>query len=599
MDSSARHASSYLTRCVHRQAQPVVGVLLSLAACVTPDRDEFAERTQSLVEPGLEHLAVASDLSDVIVMLRVPVREVGDVREDIADAQSRLVARAVPGLSVTRRYAHVPAVAATATHDAIVALGSLPEVSSVQRDHPGAGQLREAVPAIGADVAQRRYAVTGRGVRVAILDTGADTTHADLREAIVAQHCFARGACAGGSSEASSAVDDHGHGSHVAGIVASRGHVSPPGFAPDAELVVLKVNDSRNAGRESDWVAGLDWLADNHETLGVRVVNLSLGTTAMVTGTTQDCDREHPALASAVANLTRAGISVFAASGNRGSTSAMPAPACNSGVIAVGATYDSSMGRQPPVSVGWTYAARWGSAFADCSDEQSGLDRITCFTNATSRLDLVAPGGPIVSDSVRGSTDTYWGTSQASPVAAGVAALMFACRPTLTPAEVRRAMLDTGLPTTDSRTGLVYPALRADNALAAVCEGPQSTQDGGVADPGTRNDSGAAVATASPLPDVPRGAPLDAGQTQALPIAHDAGPQATPQVAADAGAFAAPAGTPSDEGGCSTLSRRANRSALQGGLFALLAGALLRRRRRGLRPSTDQSPAHRCVQMGL
>jgi MYXO-CTERM domain-containing protein len=592
MNPPASHFSLNTARCVLRRATSVVTLLVPLAACENPEREEFAEHTQALVDPGLASSALTTAVSDVIVMLRVPEREVGDARGDIAEAQTRLIAHAVPGFSVTRRYLHVPAVAATATQDAILMLSALPEVSGIQRDHAGGGQLREAVPAIYADVAQQRHAVTGSGVRVAILDTGADITHPDLRDAVVAQHCFARGACAGGASEAASAEDDHGHGSHVAGIVASRGRVSPPGFAPGAELVILKVNDARNAGRESDWVAGLDWLAENHESLGVRIVNLSLGTTAMVTGTTQDCDREHPALARAVANLTRAGISVFAASGNRGSTSSMPAPACNTGVIAVGATYDSNMGRQPPVSIGWTYAARWGSAFADCSDDSSGLDRITCFTNATSRLDLVAPGGPIVSDSLRGSTDTYWGTSQACPVAAGVAALMVACRPGLTPTEVRRAMLETGTPTSDPRTGLSYPALRADKALDAVCGSAQPTADASVPLAGPASDAGAPTAPVIASPPAPS-SPADAGQTQSLPLGFDAAGAATSTAEVDAGAFPAPRDTPGDDGGCSTRQGHAERRQPQSALLlSLLALIGLRRRRRGRALQAERSRAH-------
>lgn len=161
----------------------------------------------------------------------------------------------------------------------------------------------------------------------------------------------------------------------------------------------------------------------------------------------------------------------------------MPAPACMSGVIAVGAVYDSNAGRQPPQAVGTTYQARWGSAFAACSDATSSFDRIACFTNSTMDMDLLAPGAPIVSDSLRGRTEMFWGTSQAAPAAAGVAALMLECAPELTPEQIKDAMLRTGVPVTDARNGLTFPSLRALAAVEAVCsEVAPPILDAGTAD---------------------------------------------------------------------------------------------------------------------
>ena len=118
------------------------------------------------------------------------------------------------------------------------------------------------------------------------------------------------------------------------------------------------------------------------------------------------------ALARAVDNLIDAGVVVFASSGNAGSATQVSAPACNTGVIAVGATYKSNQGRQPTSG---TYAAQWGNSFADCADATTAFDKVTCFTNSGPRLDLVAPGAVIVSDSLGARTESYRGTSQASP----------------------------------------------------------------------------------------------------------------------------------------------------------------------------------------
>jgi hypothetical protein len=273
----------------------------------------------------------------------------------------------------------------------------------------------------------------------------------------------------------------------------------------------------------------MDWVFDNLATNKVKLVNLSIGTTAMYAGgEAAACDRAHPAMASAIKNLIDAGVSVFAATGNRGSTTSMPAPACNTGVIAVGAVYDSNVGKQPPANVGTTYAARWGAAFANCSDANGQFDQITCFTNSTARMDLVAPGAPILSDSLRGRTELYWGTSQAAPAAVGVAALLLECDPTLTPAQIKQTLQSTGVQRTDMRNGVNVPSLRALAAVKAVCdENPPTPGDAGaagldaaVADGGARE---AGVGPSLPEAGMMPGAALGGGASDAAMVNRDAG----------------------------------------------------------------------------
>lgn len=385
----------------------------------------------------------------------------------IAAAQQSLTSTPIEGFTVTRRFKHVPAISGMATKQALERLASDPNVASIELDAQGNGHLKEAVPAIGGDRVKTQLGLTGRGVRVAVLDTGIVSKHPDLRSSVVAQHCFTQRACPPRrTAEGTSAEDDHGHGTNVSGIVASDGVVAPAGFAPDAEIVAVKVNDSRNAGMESDWVAGLDWIYDNLSTLKVKVVNLSLGTTAMHADTAT-CDRRHPAMASAIKNLIDAGVTVFAASGNSGVTNALPAPACISGTIVVGATYDKNVGAQPPGAA--TYNARWGGMFARCGDRTTALDRVACITNSTRKVDIVAPGAPMTSSSLRNGVETYWGTSQAAPVASAVAALMLQCNPQLKPAEIKQAMVRTGVRVTDPKNGLIFPSLRAFDAVRAAC----------------------------------------------------------------------------------------------------------------------------------
>ncbi|MEY4582613.1 MAG: hypothetical protein RL701_7316, partial [Pseudomonadota bacterium] len=178
-----------------------------------------------------------------------------------------------------------------------------------------------------------------------------------------------------------------------------------------------------------------------------------------------------------------------AASGNRGSSTQMGAPACITGVVAVGATYDSAVGHQPLNTT--TYAARWGSAFANCSDDDTSFGQIACFTNSGARLDLVAPGAPILSDTLNGRTELYWGTSQASPVAAGVAALMLQCNATLKPAALKDIMVRTGVLRPDPKNGKMFPSLRAFEAVQAACTG--SLPAGGAGGSGAQSAGSAGI----------------------------------------------------------------------------------------------------------
>ena len=401
-----------------------------------------------------------------------------------------------PGLTVRRRYGQLPAVAAHVTQAALERLRLDPTVELVLLDGQGSGQLKEAVPAIGADKVHSVLGLTGKGVRVAVLDTGIVTQHPDLKSSLIAQHCFTQGACPPGfASEGTSAEDDHGHGSNVAGILTSDGVVSSVGFAPSSELIAVKINDSNDSGYESDWAAGLDWVFENLATNKVQIVNMSIGTTAMH-APGPECDSQHPLLAKAVNNLVSAGVVVFAASGNSGSSTSIGAPACLTGVIAVGAVYDSSVGHQPPTTT--TYSQRW-PGFGNCGDDTTSLNTMACFTNSNTRLDVLAPGAPILSDSLRNMTESYWGTSQASPAAAGVAALMLECNPKLTPAEVKQTLVSTGSMVTDTRNKLSFPSVRALPAVHAAC--PQLDNDGGAAqaddDGGTPDDDSADASASS------------------------------------------------------------------------------------------------------
>lgn len=125
-------------------------------------------------------------------------------------------------------------------------------------------------------------------------------------------------------------------------------------------------------------------------------------------------------------------------------------PACVSGVVSVGATYDANLGFQS-----------WGA----CTDSSTAANQLVCFTDSDPTIDLLAPGASITSAALGGGAVALAGTSMASPAAAGVAALLEEDEPGLTPAQVEARLRSTGLAVFDARNGVT--ACRVD-ALKAV-----------------------------------------------------------------------------------------------------------------------------------
>ncbi|TDO35617.1 subtilisin family serine protease [Kribbella sp. VKM Ac-2527] len=139
-------------------------------------------------------------------------------------------------------------------------------VVSVWLDGKVQASLDVSVPQIGAPEAwQAGY--TGKGVKVAVLDTGIDDTHPDLAGKIAASQSFITG---------QTVTDGHGHGTHVADTIVGSGAASGGkynGVAPDATLLVGKVLDNTGTGPESNIIAGMQWAAAQ----GADVISMSLG----------------------------------------------------------------------------------------------------------------------------------------------------------------------------------------------------------------------------------------------------------------------------------------------------------------------------------
>jgi len=236
----------------------------------------------------------------------------------------------------------------------------------------------------------------GRGVTVAVVDTGVRSSHPDLAGQVLPGRRFVGDGASGVAMDP--AVDDNGHGTHVAGIIAAVANNSQgiAGGAPGACILPVKVLNSSGSGWDSDVARGINWAVSN----GATVINLSLGS-------------DSPGASDiAVQNAVANGVMVFAAAGNDGQHGNPPGyPAANPDAIAV-ASVTSTLAR-------------------------------SSFSTAGSYVDIAAPGSSIVSTYTSPTYATLSGTSMATPYAAATGALIRARYPSWTVAQARQRLLDT------------------------------------------------------------------------------------------------------------------------------------------------------------
>lgn len=402
----------------------------------------------------------------VVVLLDVPSLATygGDAaaRHAVLAARADAVLANLPGSSfaLRRRFENVAALALDVDARALAALAADPGVLRIDLDVGGRAQMDEAAPL--ARVAEvRSRGLVGIGVKAAVIDSGVRLDHVDLIDSIVDQQCFCSsaspgvGCCPNGQdtqSGAGSAADAHGHGTNVAGIITGNGSASPQGGAPAATVVAIRMLDAGGSFHSSsDIVASLDWLASHHP--DTRVINMSVGTNALFNGVCDNATAWAAALAQAVAAVAANGALLTASSGNQASPTSISAPACLSGVMGVGAVWDSSM---PP------------QTFLGCTDTGIVADRPTCFTNSSAQVALYAPGAYTTATGMGGGTSTWGGTSQAAPLVGACAADLFQMQPTATPARVKAALLATPVRVTDPKNGLGFPRLDCEASLIAL-----------------------------------------------------------------------------------------------------------------------------------
>ena len=212
----------------------------------------------------------------------------------------------------------------------------------------------------------------GEGAKVAILDTGIDTDHPDLADAIADTKDFT-----GDGIE-----DANGHGTHCAGIVGARlNGVGFVGVAPKSELLIGKVLGNNGSGAYSWITEGIYWAVDS----GANIISMSLG------GPESD-----PRMYEAIQYALYYGVHVLCAAGNEGSL------------------YTNSIG----------YPGRYGGVITVASHDHNGNP--SGFSSRGGEVDVMAPGSDIWSTYKNGGYAELSGTSMATPFVAGLAALIVA-----------------------------------------------------------------------------------------------------------------------------------------------------------------------------
>jgi serine protease AprX len=274
-----------------------------------------------------------------------------------------------------------------------------------------------------------RLGVTGKGVGVAVIDTGIAGDLRDFRSTDGNQSRVVQTAVT--NPGASTVEDTYGHGTDVAGIIAghsANGHYV--GVAPEANLVSVKVADDRGRATVLDVIYGLQFAVDHKSDYNIRVINLSLNST------TPQSYKTDPLDAAAEAAWMH-GIVVVAAAGNRGTLSDAThyAPANDPYVITVGAVDENGTPRPTDDTI-----ASWSSR----GTTQDGVQKPDVYAPGAHIISVLAPGSTFASLCptcvVEGKYVRTSGTSMAAPMISGLVADLLQVHSGWTPDQVKGAL---------------------------------------------------------------------------------------------------------------------------------------------------------------
>lgn len=435
-------------------AVTIAGLLLlasSVSASTVPAPASLDRTSTSgpTVDPALQKLLDSGKEKEIPVIVIARSRDM----PDLGDLKVRYRYHLIKGVAGD---ASPSAIKRLTVSDAIkgVYLDGVTHVAEPDLDGPDNGTV---IPADKIN-AKPLWAkgIDGRGVTVAILDSGIDENHPDLAGKVVGEKNFVEG---------ETTTDDLlGHGTLVSGIIAGSGAASGgkyKGVAPGASLLNVKVIDKSGNGKISDIIAGMEWALDNN----AKVLSLSLG--GMNLGET------NPPVTMAADNAVDAGAVVCVAAGNRNNTQSQG--------LTGASTLVETKSKGTPIDLGKFDISQTNGGSGDVlllllfvplapglidspgdgikvitTGASDFFDHIASFSGSGPTRDgrtqpsVVGPGVNVVSTVPPGLEhpsyiDIYYarasGTSLSTPVAAGLAALLLQADPSLTPAGVKAAMI--------------------------------------------------------------------------------------------------------------------------------------------------------------
>lgn len=240
--------------------------------------------------------------------------------------------------------------------------------------------------------------ITGKGIKVAVIDTYCNPAHPDMGGAIVKSINV--------TSEAYT-VPQNGHGQGTCGIIGARNNdTGVLGVAPDCQIVAIKAMREAGSGDMNEIIAGVDAAIAE----GVQIINMSLGTSTDV-----------PQLKAAITRATAAGIFVVCSAGNAGQT-------------------DSVM-----------YPAKYDNTIAVAASNTSG--KISAFSSMGWAVDLAAPGERVLTCWKDNSYSTVSGTSFSAPYVSGCIALLLSAKLAVTLERLEDTAIDLEEPGKDTKAG--------------------------------------------------------------------------------------------------------------------------------------------------
>ena len=289
--------------------------------------------------------------------------------------------------------------------------------------------------------------LTGEHQTVCIIDSGINYSHSDLGDNYLGGWDFV--------DSDDDPMDENGHGTHVAGIVAANGSVM--GISPDTKIIALRVLNGGGSGSPADLVKAIDWCVNNASEFNITTISMSLGCNVSIDGYINYCDNENDGcwntqIATSINNAVSNNISVVASTGNYGNNTAISSPAC--------------IQNSTPVS------------------STTKIDTISSFSDRNFLVKLFAPGGTtgsittcsnpnnpsadyICSTGYQGGYLHMSGTSMSAPVVSGAIALikqyLSLSGQLKTPSEIEDLLYDTGLQFNESSNNFsrinVYDAI--------------------------------------------------------------------------------------------------------------------------------------------